>query len=162
MAADPYSTLLLGVATRLRDTGGPFAQSDQVKVWAEEALEQYAPSQELLDELSRTVPIALVCDGGQRVDDAGRDSDGDREVSRVRIWVAGYGPTPTAAVTGDGDEYWGSLALAHYVRTRLGDRDWSITGWETAEWESNEPVKAPNANRALSVVTVVFARHVDL
>jgi len=154
--SEPYSTLLEGIATRLRDASGPFAQSDQVRLWVDEALDEVAPSNELQQELARSVPIALVCDAGATVVDD--DSDADIEAQDVRVWFAAHGPTIEAMVTGDGDEYWGACALRHWVFTRLSDRAWSLSGWESLRLVDIRPVAVRGVGRAIWRATLTTRR----
>lgn len=149
--SEPYSSLLSGVVTRLVDAAGPFTKAGQVQLWAQVALDEVAPNEELLRALSRSEPMVLVCDGGSRPE--GTHSDGTDEVQVVKVWIAASAPTMAAMVTGDGDEYWGTGALKHWVFSRLADRSWSLAGWETLEWRGTEPVAIPGTGRAMLVAT---------
>jgi len=148
---EPYSTLLTGVAARLRGTPGPFANDDQVRLWFDEALDELAPSAELQGELSRAVPIALVCDGGARSLEA-RGGEIDEEQT-VRVWFAAHAPTMAAAVTGDGDEYWGACALKHWILTRLSPPGFAVGGWDGLLWQDTRPVAVRGTGQVLYVAT---------
>jgi hypothetical protein len=154
--SEPYSTLLEGIVTRLVDATGPFTKADQVKLWAELGLDEIAPSDELLRELSRGVPIALVSDGGSV--SIGEDSDGQHEQKTVKVWLCASAPTIAEAITGDGTQYWGAGALQHWALVRLCDRAWSVDGWEPLKWLGTDPVPVPQANRALLVARFTSVR----
>lgn len=145
--SEPYSGLLTGVATRLVNAAGPFTTADQVKVWIDEALDELGPSEALQGELARSVPIALVCDGGNGVGD--EDADAVEDLQRVHVWFCSQAPTMAAAVTGDGDEYWGCCAIKHWVFTRLSDRSWAATGWEPLQLIEMRPVAVPRLGQVM-------------
>lgn len=164
---DPYATLLNGVVSRLVDTGnpttGPFTKADQVKLWIDEALNELAPSTALVQELSREVPVALVCDGGSDRD-GDEDSDGLNENKTVKVYFCSGAPTIAAAVGGDGTAYWGMNAIQHWVLSRLVARDWNaanLSGWEALRWQSTKPVAVAEVNRAIMVATFTSLRRQD-
>jgi len=149
---EPYVTLLNGIIDRLLDASGPFVQDDQVKIWAHIALDEVAPSDELQAELSRSVPIALVTDGGGRPEF--EHGDGTDERHTIKIWFCSSAPTTPEAVTGDGTNYWGSGRLQHWILARLLDRDdWDVVGWEHPTWVGTEPVAVPDPGRVMMVAT---------
>ena len=154
--SEPYSSLLNGVATRLVDSGGPFTKSDQVKLWVDEALDEMMPSDALQGELSRDVPIALVCDGGNAPDS--HDSGGTTEEQTVKVWFASNAPTMEAAVTGNGTEFWGYGAIKHWLSSRLGNRSWAISGWDNLLWRGTRPVAVRGTGQVLGVATFVTLR----
>lgn len=159
--SEPYSTLLAEIAARLISgvgDAGPFASAGQVQVWAAVALDELAPSAELERALSGGAARALVCDGGSRPEE--EHSDGYTETQTVKVWLCASAPTMAAAVTGDGDEYWGAGALKHWSQTRLTDRAWSPTGWETLRWVGTEAV-ATRLNGAALVVATFETRRVQ-
>lgn len=162
--SEPYSTLLNAVAGRLVNAGadaGPFDHADQVKLWVDEALDELMPSDELKAELSRDVPIALVCDGGSRPGpDSPENSDGVDEQQTVKVYFCASSPTMVAAITGDGTKYWGTGAIKHWVLSRLAARTWAtgITGWEPLKWVETRPVAVPQVGRAIMVATFTSLR----
>lgn len=149
--SDPYGTLLTAVKTRLVDATGPYKNADQVKLWADKALDELQPNEQLAAELSRELPIALVCAGSSEADE--RNSDGQDERQRVRVYIASIGPSMDAAIAGTTDPYVGIGALRHWVMKRLCYATWTITGWETMRFLSAEPLGVQGANRALFILT---------
>jgi len=147
---DIYSALLLGVITRLRDPAGPFAQADQVRPWVDLAIDELMPSEELIGELSREVPIALVTSGGGSAGDGSADGGDGRET--VRVWFAAPAPSMEAAVLGDGATYWGQGALRQWIEDRLTDRAFTVAGWEPLEWERTEPKAVPGFSALMVAV----------
>jgi hypothetical protein len=156
---EPYSALLNGVATRLRNgsgDSGPFGNTDQVKLWMDEAIDELIPSEELRRELSRSVPVALVCDGGNDAGDENSDGTDDRQT--VKVYFCSSAPTMEAAVTGNGTLYWGTGAIKHWILSRLLDRTWTIAGWESLKWTGTRPVAVPSVGRAMMVATFATLR----
>lgn len=134
----PYIALFNGILARLRAADGPFAKDDQVKAWADEALDELEPSAELVKQLSRGIPIALVCDVSNYPQDA--TSDGTDDEQTISVWFCANGPDLETALLGDGTQYWGALAIKHYVVARLLDRTWGVDGWELTRWDGTQSI----------------------
>jgi len=151
--SEPYSALLTAVAARLVNGGGdsgPFTTAGQVQPWIDSAVDEFAPSAALLAHFSKSVPTALVCDGGNDAGDA--NSDGVNDEQLVNVWFGSAGPTVAAAMSGDGDEYWGIGALKDWIVKRLANRTWSasgLAGWDGLIWQGTRPVNVSGANRAI-------------
>lgn len=117
--SEPYSALLSAIKAALVGAGGPFTKDDQVALWEEDAAEDLAPSQELLDRLSQAPPMALVAAGSSSF---GAEEVGESEYTEDLVVVVYYGvsaPDYNTAYTGDGTKYWGEHPVRKWILNKL-------------------------------------------
>lgn len=132
MPDEPYSALMTAAAARLVDASGPFVHASQVRLWIGEALDDLAPSEELVRALHGGTPRALVCYDGAQSRDAEAGGATDSELVRITVRYAVAGPAGAAdyatPLTGDGAPYWGLFGVYQWIRERL-DRQLVGADW---------------------------------
>jgi len=126
---EPYSSLFNAIKAALVHADGPFPNDDQVEFWVDDGAQDFAPSEELKERLTRAIPAALISDSGSEAAEVGGGDEVGEECT-ITIHYAVQAPTYAAALQGDGTTYWGEFAVRKWIINKLAyPRLTGVTGW---------------------------------
>ncbi len=116
--SEPYSAWFDAVKTALVDASAPFKKSGQVLYWEDDAYDDLAPEQKLIQALTRTIPHALLSWPGGLADPAilGGENSHEEEVGfTIRFGCGAPDEDYEKALKADGTKYWGAWAVHDWI-----------------------------------------------